>query len=472
MINLQEYLKTDKEKNKFLLPVSKIAKLKFYLLQKYLKLVPFLDSTYVEDEIPTYYWRIIFSYLKNNFGVSINIYRQYFRDRFFYFGARVFYTVEDNYFEHIRSEGADYDDIELSISRGVGEFLERYSTTVIDVETKSNLKNFSFKHLKELGVVFSSDYHKMTSNFSIKEKENFECLEVEEIFSRKKTQYPYRHLYWNNMFTTVKNTGGYEFTTHHTTTSGCAGGFTEEDAVLAAFYELIERDSFMCYWQTRTIPKKIIIPNNSLKEYDILVEKCAEIGVYIYLLDCTTDIGIPVCVCVAVNKETSGLLVTGGCNIDWHQAIKTSTKEMSQMLSVFDFEPIDLSKQFGRSERIYRAGCGKFYNEYKFLIEGESENFANLKSVIGLNKSGAIEKILKILKEKGDGYDKVYKYLFQNRYLKDLGFFVVRVIIPKLYPLHLLESLNLKVSERLEDFSFWQKGSRDYVINSTPHPFP
>ncbi len=80
-------------------------------------------------------------------------------------------------------------------------------------------------------------------------------------------------------------------------TNGCAAGATEEGALLAALYELIERDATARWWYGQR-PCQQIDPAR-IASGDAIVQSLSDRGRVLWLLDITSDIAVPTVAAVA-----------------------------------------------------------------------------------------------------------------------------------------------------------------------------
>src|SRR5438093_1152057 len=89
--------------------------------------------------------------------------------------------------------------------------------------------------------------------------------------------------------------GGYQ---HHADSNGCAAGNTLEEAIVQGFLELVERDAYAIWWYNR-----LQRPELDLGQFDDsyvrdLRNKLAETGRRVWVLDVTSDLGVPTFVAI------------------------------------------------------------------------------------------------------------------------------------------------------------------------------
>jgi thiazole/oxazole-forming peptide maturase SagD family component len=302
----------------------------------------------------------------------------------------------------------------------------------------------------------------------------FECIPIKDMYSGRSLLYPVRAVFWNNFSSGEKNIAGL-------TTSGSAGGFTEEEATLGALYEAIERDSFFCHWLTSTKPEKIILKEGEIKEYDELKRFYGEVGFELHILKTETDLGIPSCICLLKEIQTGGISISGGAGSSYRSAIGKALNEIRSCSKIFELNSFDLPERYTpfvnsgirRGERLSLSKNGKYFDKLSFLLKGDEVAFQSLADLTKENDPKTeLDFLLGKLSEMGRGYENVYLYVSDNSNLSNLGYFVVRVIVPKLYQLYLIEDLAFTKSKRIDEFYEWKTGKKNWEINSYPHPFP
>ena len=125
--------------------------------------------------------------------------------------------------------------------------------------------------------------------------------------------------------------------------NGCAAGNTLEEAILQGFFELVERDAFAIWWYNR-----LRRPSLDLESFGD--DYLATAGGYyrsqnreLWVLDVTTDLGIPVFVAVSRHADRlGGLLFGAGAHLDPRIAALRAVCELNQWLAMFrDLNELD-----------------------------------------------------------------------------------------------------------------------------------
>lgn len=122
--------------------------------------------------------------------------------------------------------------------------------------------------------------------------------------------------------------------------NGNAASTCVEDAVLQGLLELIERDAAGIWWYGRIRRPAVAV---QMPYVQAMTREYAARGRRLWLLDLTTDIGIPVCAAVSMGKEPESLQLGFGAHLDPAIAIMRAITEANQLLA------------FHRNGRLYRG---------------------------------------------------------------------------------------------------------------------
>jgi ribosomal protein S12 methylthiotransferase accessory factor len=117
--------------------------------------------------------------------------------------------------------------------------------------------------------------------------------------------------------------------------NGCAAGNTLEEAILQGFLELVERDGVALWWYNRVRRPGVDVDSFAEPYLERLRAFLHEHGRDFWVLDLTTDLGIPVF--ASITRRTDGppeQIVPGfGAHLDPKIALLRAVTEMNQMLS-------------------------------------------------------------------------------------------------------------------------------------------
>jgi len=116
--------------------------------------------------------------------------------------------------------------------------------------------------------------------------------------------------------------------------NGNAAGGTLEDAVLQGMLELVERDAVALWWYNRTRQPGVDLDAFGDPWIAELREVYAGLGREVWVLDVTSDLGVPVL--AAVSRDTRGpreaIMLGFGAHLDPAVAVRRALTELNQMM--------------------------------------------------------------------------------------------------------------------------------------------
>src|SRR5712692_2358871 len=122
----------------------------------------------------------------------------------------------------------------------------------------------------------------------------------------------------------------------HADSNGCAAGNTLEEAIVQGFLELVERDSYAIWWYNR-----LQRPEVDLSQFDDsyvrdLQTQLAETGRRLWVLDITSDLGVPTYVAILHWKQNGqeNIEFGSGAHFDKRIALLRALTELNQFLSI------------------------------------------------------------------------------------------------------------------------------------------
>ena len=122
----------------------------------------------------------------------------------------------------------------------------------------------------------------------------------------------------------------------HTDSNGCAAGNTREEAIVQGFLELVERDAYAIWWYNRLQRAEV-----DLKQFDDsyvrdLQTQFAEAGRRLWVLDITSDLGIPTYVAIMhwMQYGHENIEFGSGAHFDRRIALLRSLTELTQFMSI------------------------------------------------------------------------------------------------------------------------------------------
>jgi thiazole/oxazole-forming peptide maturase SagD family component len=130
--------------------------------------------------------------------------------------------------------------------------------------------------------------------------------------------------------------------------NGCAAGSSLEDAVLQGLMELVERDATAIWWYNRLRKRRVDLASFHDPYFDAWQERYRALGRDAWVLDLTTDLGIPTVVAVSyrVDKTAQDIVFALGSHFDMAIAIGRALSEMNQFMAPVAHMPADGSGSY------------------------------------------------------------------------------------------------------------------------------
>jgi ribosomal protein S12 methylthiotransferase accessory factor len=118
--------------------------------------------------------------------------------------------------------------------------------------------------------------------------------------------------------------------------NGCAAGNTLEEAIVQGFLELVERDSYAIWWYNRVPRPEVDLSAFEDSYVRDLRTQLAATGRRVWVLDITTDLGVPSFVAIShMKKDGEDLVEYGsGSHFDARIALLRTLTELNQFLSI------------------------------------------------------------------------------------------------------------------------------------------
>jgi len=372
---------------------------------------------------------------------------------------------------------------EESMSRAVGELLERYS---LSVYRRGSLYRASFDEARTKCNVL--DIYAL-NEFLPWQKEKFPAyvrvgnrpitwVSGRELLSGAETLIPAQLAYWNYTFESD------EMILAQPDTNGGAGHFTRDEAVLAALLELIQRDGFLIYWLNSLSPKVLDVSTIVDAEIKDFLHYLRRYRMEYYFLNITTDLGVPACACVLVDAAGEEPIITvgGGSGFSFKELIFQSAGEAlaihasvsSRVARVLPdmYEPFTDPKM-GRDGRLSLWRGHKMLERFRFFISGARQSFEGFMgdAVWCDTPTKQLAYILDRFRARGAGYE-AYVFEATHPVLKTLGYTAVKAVVPRLMHLYLNEHMATLAAPRLHDVPQKLGYMPAETLNPLPHPFP
>ena len=385
---------------------------------------------------------------------------------------------------HISGHGSSVATLEEAMSKAVGELLERHflayrGSTKTVRHSPSELARGMIKHL-DIGTLNAYlPWQIERSPWLARTPEQpISWAEGVELVSNKKALMPTQLVFWKYEDRKKENTLA------SSTTSGGAGHFTREEAILGSLLENIQRDGFLIYWLNTLSPKVINVATSEDPRLRELLAYVKRYRLEIYFLDITTDLDVPSVTCAVVDTYGPEPAVAIGAAAGFDSAaalLQAAQEAISVYVSMSDKKTSLLSEPYvpfsdhtiARGERLTMWRGAAMLERFRFFISGEPEPlaaFAN-KERETLTVPQQVQYILEKFRSLGRGYE-AYCYEVKTPILETLGYHVVKTIIPQLVPLYLVENMATLDAKRLREVpeKLGYRAAAEY--NPLPHPFP
>jgi len=122
----------------------------------------------------------------------------------------------------------------------------------------------------------------------------------------------------------------------HADSNGCAAGNTLAEAVVQGFLELVERDSYAIWWYNRS--QRVEVDLNQFDDSYVhdLQTQLADTGRRLWVLDITSDLGVPTYVAIAhwMQNGLENIEFGSGAHFDSRIALLRALTELNQFLSI------------------------------------------------------------------------------------------------------------------------------------------
>jgi ribosomal protein S12 methylthiotransferase accessory factor len=209
---------------------------------------------------------------------------------------------------------------------------------------------------------------------------------------------------------------------HLADSNGCAAGNTPEEAIVQGFLELVERDAYAIWWYNRLQRRGLDLgqfDDSYIRDLQIQLD---ETGRRVWVLDVTTDLGIPSFVAIAhwMDEGRENIEFGSGAHFDTRIALLRALTELNQFLSI--------GLMGGRkSDKSSLDGVNPFrLQDHSFLTPGNNPAVQpGFGSKFGrLDTREQVATCVRLAEEQG------LDFLVLDQTRPDIGVPVVRVIVP------------------------------------------
>jgi ribosomal protein S12 methylthiotransferase accessory factor len=118
--------------------------------------------------------------------------------------------------------------------------------------------------------------------------------------------------------------------------NGCAAGNTLEEAIVQGFLELVERDAYALWWYNRSQRAEVDFSQFNDSYVSDLKAQLADAGRKLWVLDVTSDLGIPTYVAILhwMQNGQENIEFGSGAHFDKRIAMLRTLTELNQFLSI------------------------------------------------------------------------------------------------------------------------------------------
>jgi oxazoline/thiazoline synthase len=118
--------------------------------------------------------------------------------------------------------------------------------------------------------------------------------------------------------------------------NGCAAGNTVEEAIVQGFLELVERDAYAIWWYNRSQRTEVDLSQFDDAYVRDLHSQLAEKGRKLWVLDVTSDLGVPTYVAILhwMQNGQENIEFGSGAHFDKRIALLRTLTELNQFLSI------------------------------------------------------------------------------------------------------------------------------------------
>jgi oxazoline/thiazoline synthase len=124
--------------------------------------------------------------------------------------------------------------------------------------------------------------------------------------------------------------------TFHADSNGCAAGNTLEEAIVQGFLELVERDAYAIWWYNRSQRAAVDLSQFNDSYIRDLQSQLADAGRKLWVLDVTSDLGVPTYVAILhwMQNGQENIEFGSGAHFDPRIAMLRTLTELNQFLSI------------------------------------------------------------------------------------------------------------------------------------------
>ena len=209
----------------------------------------------------------------------------------------------------------------------------------------------------------------------------------------------------------------------HTDSNGCAAGNTLEEAIVQGFLELVERDAYAIWWYNQVQRAELDLDQFDDSYVRDLRHQFADAGRKVWVLDITSDLGVPTYVAMMhwMSDGHENIEFGSGSHFDRRIALLRALTELNQFLAIGM-----MGGASGDKPSLDGVTPLKLDN-YPFLLPAANPIVPPAPGLkLADNSRGQVENCVEVARQAG------YDFLVLDQTRPDVGVSVARVTVPGL----------------------------------------
>ena len=369
------------------------------------------------------------------------------------------------------------DDYDHALAKCVGECLERGSLLYYRM---ADMVRGSARSLRARGLpfvepralsIFSPAQIERRPGLAVDDATVFQWVPCKSLVSSEEALVPAQVVHWNYPihWGDVPEPMLREQNSH-----GAAAFYSLEGAILSGLLECLQRDGFFRHWLRGIAPARI--PTSEVKRETTvrLLESARAVGLSPILLDITSELGVPTCLCVLARDDDDELpAVTMGasCRLDGETAIHDALLEAASVHHVVamgservrapaDRDPL-ADASFDTDRRLAFWANPEHRRHLAWFLAGPTTSLTAFcrDSRAPEDPREALEQVTDVLRRRRIA---AWFHAVQHAALDELGFATARVIVPDLLPMYCVD----------RNAPLGLARAQGATQPSWPHPFP
>lgn len=271
--------------------------------------------------------------------------------------------------------------------------------------------------------------------------------------------------------------------------TGAACWSTLAGAIYQGICEIVERDAYLITYLNRLPRAKIKLSNTQNPLINEMASAFKRYHLNLYVIETTTDIDIPSMMAIIVDRTSLGPAVIVGlrANLDPEKAIIGAIEEAQHIRHWIRGKMKDKSPTTRHSELVSESQHPITKTSQRSLLWSRTKNIAKLDFLlknphfknISEIRNRSSKNALTNLKTALSFFKKLNLEVFYvditQPEIADLGFKVVKIVIPALQPLYIRQPPGYHGGKRLYQvpkvLGYAKKETKEENLNDFPHPF-